>query len=307
MPQGTHFTVQHRLQALKQSDDEVAFVLGHELGHSLLKHAERRQNDAGMQLAQFIALIAAASKGKTANNLGEFSEVLGAQYSQHDEAEADALGSVIALRAGFDPLRGVDFFTRMVKANDAAAPGATLAEAQLQTLRLQATQAQNTCAQIRTAWNNGQVAKTQPNADRINTVCANAETQRVAFNRANAEFYNAQAQASLQKLTGSHPSNQSRVAALAASVDFLAGRRDLESLAKYETAYIVMQALAATHSVLLHPGSQPSPTQTAATPKVAAPSDAVTARLEKLKNAFDAGLITQNEYDSKRKELLTEL
>lgn len=98
--------------AAAQSDDELAFVLGHELGHSLLKHGERRQSDSAMQLSQLAVLIAALSKGKTAKELGEFGEVFGAQYSQKDEAEADALGAAIAVRAGFDPLRGADFFTR---------------------------------------------------------------------------------------------------------------------------------------------------------------------------------------------------
>lgn len=292
--------------AAAQSDDELAFVLGHELGHSLLKHNERRRNDSAMQLSQIAALIAALSKGKTAQEVGQFGEVFGAQYSQKDEAEADALGAAIALRAGFDPLRGADFFTRMVKENDAAAPGATLTEAQLQSMRLQATQAQNTCAQWMTAWNAGQMARTPPNAEKINRICADAETARVSFNKANAEFYGAQTQASLQKLTSSHPNNQARVAALAATVDFLGGRRDLASLSKYETAYIVMQALDTTHSVLLHAADVTSAPPLVQTDKLM-PQDGVTARLEKLKGAFDAGLITRDEYDAKRKAVLTEL
>lgn len=293
--------------AAAQSDDELAFVLGHELGHSLLKHNERRQNDSAMQLSQLAVLIAALSKGKTVKELGEFGEVFGAQYSQKDEAEADALGAAIAVRAGFDPLRGADFFTRMVKQNDAAAPGATLTEAQLQSMRVQATLAQNACAQGMTAWNAGQIARTQPNADKVNKVCADAETARVSFNKANAEFYNAQAQASLQKLSGSHPSNQARVAALAATVDYLAGRRDVASLSTYETAYIVMQALETTHSVLLRPTDTTPPAPLVANATESAPQDAVTVRLEKLKGAFDAGLITRDEYDAKRKALLAEL
>ncbi len=290
-----------------QSDDELAFVLGHELGHSLLKHNERRQNDSAMRLSQLAVLVAALSKGKTAKELGEFGEVFGAQYGQKDEAEADALGAAVALRAGFDPLRGADFFTRMVKENDAAAPGATLTEAQLQSMRVQATQAQNTCAQLMTAWNAGQIARAQPNADRVNKACVEAEAARVSFNKANTEFYNAQTQAALQKLTSSHPSNQSRVAALAATVDFLASRRDVASLSKYGTTYVVMQALQTTDSVLLHPTDTAAPAALVRKAAESTPQDAVTGRLEKLKSAFDAGLITRDEYDAKRKALLAEL
>ncbi|NJO35716.1 MAG: M48 family metalloprotease [Rhodospirillales bacterium] len=293
--------------AATQSDDEIAFVLGHELGHSLLKHNERRESDTGMQLAKLAVLIGALSKGKTGNEIGEFGEVFGAQYSQQDEAEADALGASIALRAGFDPLRGADFFTRTVKERDKAAPGATLTEAELQAMRVQLTQMQNACVQWTNAWNTGQIAKTQQNADQTNKICADAESKRVSFNKANAEFYNAKAQESLQKLSGSHPASQSRVAALAGTVDFLAGRRDVESLAKYESAYLVMRALQTADSVLLQPADVARAAD--ASDKAAPPpsNDELTARLAKLKAAFDSGLITKEEYDSKRKELLAQL
>jgi predicted Zn-dependent protease len=34
-------------------------------------------------------------------------------YSKDFELEADALGTVISMRAGFDPIRGAAFFTRI--------------------------------------------------------------------------------------------------------------------------------------------------------------------------------------------------
>lgn len=293
--------------AATQSDDEIAFVLGHELGHSLLKHGERKQNDFSMQFAQLAVLIGALAKGKTAQEIGMFGEVLGAQYSQQDEAEADALGAAIALRAGFDPLRGTDFFTRMVKERDAAAPGAMLAEGELEALRGQATEALDVCSEWTIAWNNGQIAKTQQNADQSNKACALAENLRVSFNQANAEFYDAKVQESLQKLTGTHPSSQSRVAALAATVDFLAGRRSVDSLAKYENAHLVMQALQTTDSVLLRPADVVLAADVSEKTILPSSRDELAVRLEKLRTAFDSGLITQEEYDSKRKEILSQL
>lgn len=293
--------------AASQSDDEIAFVLGHELGHSLLKHGERRDSDFSMQLANLAVLIGTLAKGNTAKDIGLFGEALGAQYSQQDEAEADALGAAITLRAGFDPLRGADFFTRPVKERDTAAPGATLTEAQLQTMRAQVVQAQNACTQWTSAWNSRQIPQTQQNANQVNETCANAESMRVSFNQANAEFFDAKAEESLQKLTGSHPTSQSRVAALAATVDFLAGRRDADSLSKYDTAHRVMTALQVTDSILLRPTHGVQAADAGQNPASPPPRDEVTKRLEKLKAAFEAGLITKEEYDSKRKELLNQL
>lgn len=235
-----------------ESDDEIAFVLGHELGHSLLKHGERQQSDFSMRLAGLLALIGELAKGKTAENLTGFALSMQAQYSQQDEAEADALGAAIAIRSGFDPLRGVDFFTRSLRAQDEETPGASLSDDQLQAMRAEVSQLQTTCLQWTNAWNGRQIAQTQENADQVNSICADAESKRVAFNRANEEFYMARAQKALDGLTGTHPDSQSRVAALAATVDFLAGRRDVESLLKYRNAGLVMQALQKTESVLLH-------------------------------------------------------
>jgi predicted Zn-dependent protease len=294
--------------AAAQSDDEIAFVLGHELGHSLLKHGERRSADSTQQIVDLIAVIASLSRGKTAQQAALFSEVLSANYSQQDEAEADALGTAIALRAGFDPLRGVDFFTRMVRDNDAATSSSAQTEIELNQARAAVAQAQQTCAQYMNAFKSGQIEQSQQNADQINRFCADAESRRISFNAANESFHAIKAQESLQTLTASHPAEQSRVAALAATVDFLSGRRDLGSLSTYKTANLVMQALSRTDSVLLKPPAA----STVAVPKApvdtaaSAPGDLKT-RLQRLKEAFDAGLISKDEYDRKREELIRQL
>lgn len=287
------------------SDDELAFVLGHELGHSLLKQNERRQSDTSMQLVQLIALIGAIKKGNSGDTLLATAKNMHAQYSQQDEAEADALGAAIAFRAGFDPLRGSDFFTRAVRSQDAAAPGSLLSETQLQTMKAEVQQLQNACAQWRNAWNGGQMPKTQPNADKLNAICADAETKRLAYNKANQEYYTAQANKILTKASSSHPESQARVAALAAIVEFLAGRRDVDSLAKYKNANLVMLALQSIDSPVL---KAPSITANVPAAEPATTSnETLETRLRGLKNAFEAGLITKEEYEQKRKQLLAEI
>jgi predicted Zn-dependent protease len=291
-----------------QSDDELAFVIGHELGHSILKHGERRQSDTSMQLAQLIALIGAVAKGKTADSFSSLASTMHAKYSQQDEAEADALGAAIALKAGFDPLRGVDFFTRAMREHDKANPVAALSEAQIVAMRNEVTQLQATCVNWKNAWNARQIAQTQENADKVNGTCRDFETKRVAFNEVNQQFYNAQMQQTLAGLASSHPDNQSRVAALAATVDFLAGRREVASLASFRNACIVMQALQATNSPLLSRAPEANnvalSSQTQPAPEM---SNGVAARFQLLKQTFDAGLITREEFEAKRAELLRQL
>ncbi|MCI0348658.1 MAG: M48 family metallopeptidase, partial [Acidobacteriales bacterium] len=182
------------------SDDEIAFVLAHELGHSLLKHGERQQSDFSMQLAGLLELIGELAKGKTAENLTGFAHAMQAQYSQQDEAEADALGAAITIRSGFDPLRGVDFFTRSVREQDEETQGAALSEDQLQAMRAEVDQLQTACLQWTNAWNGQQIAQTQDNANQVNSICADAENKRVAFNRANEDFHMARARKALDGL-----------------------------------------------------------------------------------------------------------
>ena len=92
--------------------------MGHELGHSLLHHQQRRANDWTQQLA-VLASLAAAVNGS--ESLEDLSTVLRSDYSQTDEQEADAIGVAIATRAGYNAVRGADFFVRQVREQEADA------------------------------------------------------------------------------------------------------------------------------------------------------------------------------------------
>ncbi|MFN3938232.1 MAG: M48 family metalloprotease [Gemmobacter sp.] len=95
--------------------DELAFVLGHEAAHHIAGHIPRTRDTAlaGAIVAGTLAAMGGADPGtiRTAQNLGA---AVGARtYSREFELEADALGTVIAYRAGFDPERGIGFFNRL--------------------------------------------------------------------------------------------------------------------------------------------------------------------------------------------------
>lgn len=103
------------LVASAQNRDELAFVLGHEAAHHIAGHLQRQRQAAvaGAQVFGELASVSGAgnSRIEAAQQLGA---ALGARtYSKDFELEADALGTVIAARAGFDPLIGAQFFARI--------------------------------------------------------------------------------------------------------------------------------------------------------------------------------------------------
>ena len=103
-----------------RNEDELAFVLGHETAHHIAGHINRQQQNA-VAGAVIFAGLATLSGGDS--NAVESAQRLGAQvgartYSKNFELEADALGTVITKRAGYDPLRGAQFFFRIPDPGD---------------------------------------------------------------------------------------------------------------------------------------------------------------------------------------------
>ena len=95
--------------------DELAFVMGHEAAHHIAGHITRQQQNAvaGAVIAGSLAVLlgGGAETVEAAQRNGAF---VGARsYSKNFELEADALGTVITARAGYDPVRGAQFFARI--------------------------------------------------------------------------------------------------------------------------------------------------------------------------------------------------
>jgi predicted Zn-dependent protease len=100
--------------------DEIAFVMGHEASHHILGHipATEQSAAAGAVLAGVLASLGGgdAAAIEAAQTLG--ATVGARRFSKEFELEADALGTEIAFRAGFDPVRGAAFFTRLPDPGD---------------------------------------------------------------------------------------------------------------------------------------------------------------------------------------------
>ncbi|MCZ4354340.1 M48 family metallopeptidase [Roseovarius aestuarii] len=108
------------LIAQVRNRDELAFVMGHEAAHHISGHLDRQRTNAmaGAILLGGLAAITGAGQGavQSATDLGA---TVGARsYSKDFELEADALGTVIAKRAGYDPVRGAAFFTQIADPGD---------------------------------------------------------------------------------------------------------------------------------------------------------------------------------------------
>lgn len=97
------------------SDDEVAFVIAHEVGHCAAKHVIKKYQSAfGYNFIQNLILnqLSSASRAKQITSLS--SKVLGnlifSAYSRKDELEADRLGVKYSYLAGYDLKGAKDSF-----------------------------------------------------------------------------------------------------------------------------------------------------------------------------------------------------
>ena len=95
--------------------DEVAFVIGHEGAHHILRHLERQ--DQSVRGGATLFEVLAAALGGSNRSVDAASEIGAAvsrrNYSKTFELEADRLGAQMTQKAGFDAVRGAAYFTRI--------------------------------------------------------------------------------------------------------------------------------------------------------------------------------------------------
>lgn len=103
-----------------QNADELAFVLGHEAAHHIAAHLARAERQAitGAILGGILASAGGAGAEGVDLGLRLGAQVGALRFSKAHELEADRLGTVIAYRAGYDPVRGAAFFARLPDPGD---------------------------------------------------------------------------------------------------------------------------------------------------------------------------------------------
>jgi Zn-dependent protease with chaperone function len=110
-------------EKLYATDDEIANVMGHEIGHALASHTREKMSvamTAGLGAAVLSALVAARNSSNPAafrathDTLGLAAALaVTLPHSREAETEADQIGIELAARAGFDPRAAVALWRKM--------------------------------------------------------------------------------------------------------------------------------------------------------------------------------------------------
>jgi len=91
------------LMKIMETDDKIAAVTAHEIGHTCARHVVKRlQSSLGANIITILA-VATAQSGQDIVEANEALRQLMMAYSREDEFEADELSVKYVKKAGFDP------------------------------------------------------------------------------------------------------------------------------------------------------------------------------------------------------------
>lgn len=111
LPGGFIFITRSLVQLCERTADEIAFILGHEIGHVIRGHAFDRLVSS--------ALLGVASKATPVGRVlspamvGAGVRLMQSAYSQDQEIEADSFGVRLAHSAGYDPAASIRMMQRL--------------------------------------------------------------------------------------------------------------------------------------------------------------------------------------------------
>lgn len=108
LPNGALYITKGLLRSLS-TDDQVAAVFAHEIGHVVLRHAAK---DLAARLRDNVVLLALQmALGKDiADLVGGGAYLLGLSYSREQEKEADQVGYLLSCSAGYSPQAMIEVF-----------------------------------------------------------------------------------------------------------------------------------------------------------------------------------------------------
>ena len=105
---------------LATADDEIAIIMGHEIGHVTARHGAERMSE-GVLVAMGGLVLDASTQGKKNHDLLLAGYGLAAgggmlAFSRAHESEADYIGIRYAAKAGYNPMAAITFWQKMEKA-----------------------------------------------------------------------------------------------------------------------------------------------------------------------------------------------
>lgn len=125
---GNKIGVHSGLINLVDNQDQLAAVIGHEVGHVMARHSNERLSQetavsTGLSIVQAVAQPQTAL-GQTAMGVlglgAEYGVIL--PYSRIHESEADTIGLNLMAKAGFDPRQSVNLWLKMDQASKGGQP-----------------------------------------------------------------------------------------------------------------------------------------------------------------------------------------
>ena len=116
---GGYIYVTRGLLALANSEDELAGVVGHEIGHVAARHSVQKISKQGpfsmvFGIASGITGLVSPMVGNIIGGIGDFTQsLIFSPYSRSQETEADRVGQDIAAKAGWDPAALSEFLATL--------------------------------------------------------------------------------------------------------------------------------------------------------------------------------------------------
>jgi predicted Zn-dependent protease len=119
---GNKIGVYSGLFKLVENQDQLAAVIGHEIGHVLAKHSAERASQE-LAVSSGMSMVQAMSNPQSTLGRAAFGMLgLGAEYGvlmpygRTQESEADIIGIDLMAKAGFDPRQSINLWQRMGQA-----------------------------------------------------------------------------------------------------------------------------------------------------------------------------------------------